>query len=60
MNILVKYRNYFPVMNKKKNLCNIPSILEDPCPLSAGVHEATLVYKLRSYAPSVRAHHELI
>ena len=53
LNVLVKYNNYFPVMNKKRNLCNIPDILDDPCPLTAGIHEATLVQKFPSYAPSV-------
>ena len=52
LNILVKYK-YIPVMNKKKDLCNIPDILADSCPLQPGVHEATFVHKFPSYAPSV-------
>ena len=53
LNILVKYNNYIPVMNKKKNLCNIPDILSEPCPLQSGVHDATFAHKFPSYAPSV-------
>ena len=58
LNILVKYQNYFPVMNKKKDLCNIPNILSDPCPLEAGVHEATFIQKFPSYALSVSHCHD--
>lgn len=53
LTILVKYKNYIPVMNKKRNLCNIPDILEDSCPLQPGIHDATLIQKFPSYAPSV-------
>ena len=53
LTILVKYKNYIPVMNKKKDLCNIPDILQEACPLQAGIHEATLTQKFPSYAPSV-------
>ncbi|CAI8016230.1 Putative phosphatidylglycerol/phosphatidylinositol transfer protein DDB_G0282107, partial [Geodia barretti] len=50
LNILVKYK-YIPVMNKKKDLCNIPDILADSCPLQPGVHEATFIQKFPSHAP---------
>ena len=52
LNILVKYK-YIPVMNKKKDLCNIPDILADSCPLQPGVHEATFIQKFPSHAPYV-------
>lgn len=51
LNILVKYKNYFPVMNKKEDLCNIPNILSESCPLQAGTHDATFVQTFPSYAP---------
>ena len=50
----VKYNSYFPVVNKKKDLCNIPKILNEPCPIQPGVYDATLYQTFPSYALSVR------
>jgi hypothetical protein len=50
--ILVKYKNYFPVVNQKKDLCDIPDILSEPCPLQTGVHDATISQTFPGYAPS--------
>ena len=43
LTIRIKYKNYIPVMNKKEDLCNIPDILAESCPLQPGVHEATFI-----------------
>ena len=53
LTITVKYKNYVPVMNQKKNLCDIPDILDEPCPLQQGVHDATISRTFPDYAPSV-------
>ena len=53
LTITVKYKNYFPLVNQKKNLCDIPDILDEPCPLQAGIHDATISHNFPNYAPSV-------
>ena len=59
LTIRIKYKNYIPAMNKKKDLCNIPDILAESCPLQPGVHEATFIQSFPSYSPSVSPLHTL-
>lgn len=44
-------------MNKKKDICNIPDILEESCPIQPGIHDATFIQTFPSYSPSVSILH---
>lgn len=51
--VSIKYMSIIPVVNKQFQLCNLATSVLKTCPLEAGVHEATLIESLPSYAPSV-------
>ena len=54
VNIYIKYKDMIPVLSKTYDLCGAAGVLNENCPLEAGVHEATLKENIPSYAPSVR------
>lgn len=51
--VYIKYRSFIPVVNKTYQLCDLARSVQDPCPLEAGAHEATIKQSFPSYSPSV-------
>jgi len=50
--VYIKYRSFIPVVNKTYQLCDLARSVQDPCPLEAGAHEATITQSFPSYSPS--------
>lgn len=52
--ILVKYKNFVPVVSKTMGVCDLVSYLGISCPLEAGTQEFSATQSIPSYSPTVR------